>query len=71
MKIQAQSNAVLLQYKEHGKIYDQGTSEAGAVAHPFEEVTVQAGESFELPEGATLIAKRELGSAPQQGGTPD
>lgn len=65
--IQAGARAVLVQYKEAGKLYNSAEGGNG----PFDEVTVQAGETFSLPPGATLIAQRELGSAPQQDTGPD
>jgi hypothetical protein len=71
MQITATDNDILVQYKEAGKIYNTNAQEANSSADPFDQVTVAAGTSFDLPDGATLIAQRELGGAAGQGGTPD
>lgn len=59
--ITAGTNPVKVMYKEAGKSYNTGNGESGATADPFEEKTVGAGESFELPDGAEFIRSVEMG----------
>jgi hypothetical protein len=65
------ATGVIVQYKEEGKIYNAANVEAGASPDPFDEVRIPAGQDWELPANATVIAQRDLGGINPQGGTPD
>jgi hypothetical protein len=65
------ATGVIVQYKEEGKIYNSANVEAGASPDPFDEVRIPAGQDWELPANATIIAQRDLGGINPQGGTPD
>jgi len=67
----AQPAGTLVQYKEAGKHYNSANVEGGGSPDPFDQITVAPGTTWTLPEGGTLIAQRDLGGAPQQGGTPE
>lgn len=72
MKITATSFALTVAYQLAGVAYGvsgQTTADDGT-NNPFEQVTVQPGETFELPAGAKLIFSKEigLGEAPAESG---
>lgn len=65
MRIFATDKSLLVQFKQKGVFYGTASVEGGEggneAAHPFDEVNLAPGQSFDLPEGGTLIAARELG----------
>lgn len=61
MKITADQHAVTVQFKQAGKSYGHDTGEAGgeATVFPFDEQTLQPGETFANAEGVTIVGVRE------------
>lgn len=60
MKITATTHALTVSYKAPGVVYTGG-SEEGADTHPFDTVTVNVGESFDVSAGSKIIRVAELG----------
>jgi len=67
--VTANDKDLIVAYKVPGKLYNTANVEGGGSPDPFDEQVVKAGTSFDVP--GTIVHVRELGSAPQQGGTPD
>lgn len=69
MRITATTNQLKVALRKPGRIYNdlRGNAEVGDfddgvnTSHPFDEVLVNPGESFDLPAGAELVFVKEMG----------